>query len=87
MYSIYSNKNKKLGELSEDGEFSTSNKNLKSVYDTMINFGVFLLSTKTSGKKVEVIRESVTRKDGSNFVKAIIINLESLGFIIKVDKE
>lgn len=83
MYIIYSGKGKKLGEVTDTGDIETSNQKLKSIYETILNFGVFLYSVKKQGKKVEVIRTSVIKTDGEKFLIALVNHLEYLGFILK----
>ena len=85
MYSVYSQKNKKIGSLDSSGTLTTSSKKLQDIYDTMLNMGVYSYSTRTSKKIIEIVRKPVSQEDGEIFVLALIDHLDYLGFIIKED--
>jgi hypothetical protein len=85
MYSVYSQKNKKIGSLDSSGTLTTLSKKLQNVYDTMLNMGVYSYSTKRSKKIIEIVRKPVRQEDGKVFLLALIDNLDYLGFIIKED--
>lgn len=87
MYIIYSTKHKKLGELDSTGELTTTNKSLQAIYDNVLTFGVFIYNTIKSGNIIQIDRQSVTSIDGDKFLEALVLNLESLGFILELSEE
>lgn len=87
MYSVYSQKNKKIGSLDSLGTLTTSSKKLQDIYDILLNMGIYSYSysTKRSKNIIEVVRKPVSQEDGEIFVLALIDHLDYLGFIIKED--
>lgn len=83
MYSIYSLKNKKLGELDITGKLNTVNSSLRTIYENLLKFGVYFRSIYKKDRFIEILREQVFQKDGEKFVKALVKALKDLGFIIK----